>query len=699
MNHKFILLLLVNIQAFTFCLGNSVDSLLTLEEKKWIDQNKNNLRFAPDPNWIPVDYVDSEGVHLGITAELVKIIENKLDISFNLVYLNAWADGLHEMRNNQVDVMGSVQRTEERERYLNFTDPYIIIPIVILVRNNYSYEVSPEQINNMRLSAVRDYAYVEYVNNTYPGAETIEYEDNLTALVQTSLGNTDGVIIDLMSASALVEKHNIANLNIGKTLEYSLELRFASRKDLPELNSILQKTLASIDESQKQEIIGRWVNIQSIDPDNFLKRHYKYLIYFGILLLIVSIAIFYINYLLRKKVLQRTQELTREVHEKNIALEKARESDELKSSFLNNLSHEIRTPMNAIVGFSSLLQSKKLTNDQIDHYTSVIDSSADQLLKIVDDVLDMALIESRQVIINKEVFNLHNLMETLYDRFVLEANKIGIDLKLIMPSNKIMHLYSDQTKLRQVLTNILDNAFKFTSKGQIVFGYEVAGKNIRFFVKDTGFGIPENLHQKIFERFFKVEMPDNSFMVGSGLGLPISKSLTELLGGDVWVESSGKDGTELCFTIPINDEIAVAKSDRVHRQDHVQQSHEYDFSDITILIAEDDMYNQMYFEEILSQTNAWIIMAMNGKEAIDYINENPDIKIALLDIRMPGMDGLEVAREIRKKSRNIVLIAQTAYSQEQEREIAIQAGFDEFISKPINREEILRLIKYYITNN
>lgn len=130
---------------------------------------------------------------------------------------------------------------------------------------------------------------------------------------------------------------------------------------------------------------------------------------------------------------------------------------------------------------------------------------------------------------NNEVFNLHNLMETLYDQFVLDANKIGIDLKLIMPSNKIMHPYSDQTKLRQILTNLLDNAFKFTSKGQIVFGYEVAFKNIRFFVKDKGVGIPDNLHQKIFERFFKVEMPDNSFLVGSGLGLPISKNLTELL--------------------------------------------------------------------------------------------------------------------------------------------------------------------------
>jgi signal transduction histidine kinase/CheY-like chemotaxis protein len=694
MKKIFFFLLLINIMAFSVCFGNNPKLLLSTNEIEWLNEHKNNIRFAPDPNWMPVDYVDSEGVHQGIVAEMVKIIENKLDISFNLVYFNAWADGLHGMRTNEVDFMGSVQRTEERERYLNFTDPYIIMPIVILVRKNYSDKISSEQINKMQLAGVREYAYVEYINNTYPEAEIIEYDDNLTALLQTSIGNADGVIIDLMSASALIEKYNITNLMVGKTLEYSLQLRFATRKDMPILTSILDKVLGSIDESEKEQIIRKWVNIQTLDPDNFFEKYYKHFTYIGIFFLTVLVITLYINYSLKKKISEKTKNLQKEINEKNVAIKLAKQSDELKSAFLNNLSHEIRTPMNAIVGFSTLLRKKKLDDQQIEQFTLIIDDSAQQLLNIVDDVLDMAHIESKQVLIKKEVFDLQELMRSLYDRFLDEAYKKNIDLKLIVHEPEIIHLYSDKFKLRQVITNLLVNAFKFTFKGEIVFGYAVEEKNIRFFVKDTGIGIPKDLHEKIFERFYKIERKDFAFLVGSGLGLSISKGYVELLGGDIWLESSVEEGTELCFTIPY--EITRAKPDRIQKYDELGESQEYDFSNTTILVAEDDKYNQIYLEKILSDTNARVIMAMNGKEAINYVNENPEIKIALLDIKMPVMDGLEAAKEIRRKYKSVILIAQTAYSQDQEKELAIQAGFDVFLSKPIDRFKLLNMIKSYI---
>lgn len=378
------------------------------------------------------------------------------------------------------------------------------------------------------------------------------------------------------------------------------------------------------------------------------------------------------------------------------AKEKAEENNRLKSAFLNNLSHEIRTPMNAIVGFASLLRNREIESEQIEQYTSIIDDSAYQLLSIVDDILEMALIESKQVLVNKKVFNLDKLMGSLYDRFKNEASNRNIDFKLNVPVARNIHLYSDQTKLRQIIVNLLVNAFKFTIKGEIDFGCEIEGENIRFFVKDTGIGISNDLNEKIFDRFFKVEDQHNAFIAGCGLGLSISKGYVELLGGNIWVESSGRGWTEFCFTIPLSDEITVAKSDRIQKQDKLQTPHAFDFSNTTILIAEDEKYTQIYLEEILSETNARIILAINGKEAVDYINENPDIKIALLDIKMPGMDGLEAASRIKRKNKNVVLIAQTAYSQDQDREIAIKAGFDEFISKPIDRYELLKLIKSYI---
>jgi signal transduction histidine kinase len=687
---------IILIKSFALCSGNTPDLLLSNDEIRWLDETRHNIRFAPDPNWIPVDYVDSEGVHQGIVAELIKIIENKLDVSFNLVYFNAWADGLHGMRNNEVAVMGSVQRTEERERYLNFTDPYIIIPTVILVRKNYSDEINSKQINNMLLAGVRDYAYIEYVNKTYPGAEIIEYDDNLIALIQASLGNTDGVIIDLMSASALIEKYNITNLNIGTTLEYSLELRFASRKDLPELNSILQKTLAGIDEKQKQEIIGNWVNIQILGQGNFLSRNYKYFIYAAIFLLVSTLLILLISLSLKKQVYARTRELKNEVEQKNLALKRAAESDKLKTAFLNNLSHEIRTPMNGIVGFSTLLRDKKITREQIDQYTTIIDGSAYQLLNTVDDILEMAHIESNQVTIHTVHFDLKSLLDSIYDQYKYHVKEKNLEFILSIPENPIFGFYTDKTKLSLIISKLIDNSIKFTRKGKIEFGYKVSGEFLKFFVEDTGIGITYEMHERLFDRFFKIESTDSQFFGGSGLGLPISKGLVELLGGKIWFESTAERGSVFFFTIPMSENTEISGTDKKISQGEKQLFKEYDFSNITILIAEDDEFNQFYLQEIFTKTNAKIIMAVNGQEAVDSIISNPEISIALLDIKMPVMDGLKAARIIKGKYANLPLIAQTAYTQQHEKDAIFEAGFNEYISKPINQKELFRLIKTHI---
>ena len=696
MNRHVLISIIILFQSFALCFSNNSDLSLTIDEIRWLNENRENISFTPDPNWMPVDFVDSKGVHKGIVAELVKIIEKKLDLSFNLLYFNAWADGLHGMRNSEVDFMGSVQRTGERESFLNFTDPYIIIPTVILVRKNYSDEINSKQINKMLLAGVRDYAHVEYVNKTYPEAEIIEYDDNLIALMQASLGNTDGVIIDLMSASALIEKYNITNLNIGTTLEYSLELRFASRKDLPELNSILQKTLADIDESQKQEIIRNWVNIQILGSGSFLSRNFKYFIIAGILLLVITILILLISLSLKKQVYARTLELNNEVEQKNLALERAAESDKLKTAFLNNLSHEIRTPMNGIVGFSTLLRNKKITGEQIDQYTRIIDASAYQLLNIVDDILEMAHIESNQVSIHKQQFDLQSFLNSIYNQYKYQVKEKNLEFILSIPESPIFSLYTDKTKLGVIISKLIDNSLKFTPKGKIEFGYEVSGEFLKFFVEDTGIGVTNEMHERLFDRFYKIESMDSQFFGGSGLGLPISKGFTELLGGKIWFESNAEMGSVFFFTIPISEYTQIPGNDKRITQGEKQHPAKYDFSNLTILIAEDDEYNQFYLQEIFTRTNARIIMAANGQEAIDSIKSNPDIRIAVLDIKMPVMDGLKAARIIKGKYASLPLIAQTAYTQQHEKDAIFEAGFNDYISKPIDKKELFRLIKTHI---
>jgi signal transduction histidine kinase/ABC-type amino acid transport substrate-binding protein len=538
-------------QVLTHSYGNTLDSLLTADEIEWLKKNSHNIRFAPDPEWMPVDYVDSEGVHRGIVAELIGIIENKLGLTFNKLYYNPWSEALKAIENGKVDFLGSVQKTAKRDEFLNFTDPYISIPLVILVGNNHDLTLKANQINKMRLAAVRGYAYLDFVKSNYPEVEIIEYDDHLTTLIQTSLGNTDGVIIDLMTASALVEKYNITNLSIGASLDYTYELRFAINKDLPELSSILQKALADISGTQKHEIIGKWVHLEILISETKYPEIYKYLSYAVIILFFITIIIILINYSLKKKVAERTKELQCEIKEKEIALDRAKESDRLKTAFLNNLSHEIRTPMNGILGFSTLMRGKDLSADQIERYTTIIDCSANQLLNIVDDILEMAHIDSGQTKVKKGSSDLHSILNSLYDQFKNETDKKGIEFKLSTPAHSIMHLNTDKTKLNQIISNLLVNAIKFTEFGRIQFGYECSGEFLKFFVKDTGIGVPEDMKERVFDRFFKVDNSDNQLYSGNGLGLSISKGLVELLGGRIWFESNSDRESVFYFTIPV----------------------------------------------------------------------------------------------------------------------------------------------------
>ncbi|MGF1586794.1 MAG: ATP-binding protein [Bacteroidales bacterium] len=546
-----ITVLAIIIQVFSHSYGNTLDSLLTADEIEWLKKNSHNIRFAPDPEWMPVDYVDSEGVHRGIVSDLLVIIEKKLDLSFNKLYYNPWSEALKAIENGKVDFLGSVQMTGKREEFLNFTDPYISIPLVILVGNNHDETLKANQINKMRLAAVRDYAYLDFVKSNYPEVEIIEYDDHLTTLIQTSLGNTDGAIIDLMAASVLVEKYNITNLNVGTKLDYTWELRFAISKNLPELSSILQKTLADITETQKHEIIGKWVHLDILVSETKYPEIYKYLSYAVIILLFITIVIILINYSLKKKVEERTKELQCEIKEKEIALDRAKESDKLKTAFLNNLSHEIRTPMNGILGFSTLMRGKDLSEDQIERYTTIIDCSANQLLNIVDDILEMAHIDSGQTKVKKGSSDLHSILNSLYDQFKNETDKKGIEFKLSTPADAIMHLNTDKTKLNQIISNLLVNAIKFTEFGRIQFGYESSGEFLKFFVKDTGIGVPEDMKERVFDRFFKVDNSDNQLYSGNGLGLSISKGLVELLGGRIWFESNSDRESVFYFTIPV----------------------------------------------------------------------------------------------------------------------------------------------------
>ena len=379
---------------------------------------------------------------------------------------------------------------------------------------------------------------------------------------------------------------------------------------------------------------------------------------------------------------------------------KAEESDRLKTAFLHNISHEIRTPMNAIMGFTGFLSDRGIDENQKTHFIDVIQQSSHQLLSIIDDIVRIATIEAGQEKMSQNEVNLNNLIQFELDQFGSRAKEkaLGFECSMGLDDNRSVIL-ADETKLRQILSNLLVNAFKFTQSGYVHFGYQLKQGSIEFFVKDTGIGIPESMKESIFNRFSQVESSISRQYGGSGLGLSICKAYVELHGGKIWVDSIPEKGSSFLFTIPYKPATYSGKESApvVSQESSAILVNPGENIDFTILVAEDEDLNFMMVREMLKRLNVKVLRASNGQEAVDSVKEN-QVDLVLMDLKMPVMDGYEATRLIKEFKPTLTIIALTAYSLESDKEKALNSGCSDVIVKPINRENLYRRLEEYMSN-
>jgi len=373
--------------------------------------------------------------------------------------------------------------------------------------------------------------------------------------------------------------------------------------------------------------------------------------------------------------------------------EKAEESDRLKTAFLHNISHEIRTPLNSIVGFSRLITEPDLSLEDRENYADIINKSSDQLTSIIADIIHIATIEAGQVKIHEKEINVNAVCQLMFNQFSAIAQKQNVTLKFSTGlADDESRISTDESKLSQVLNNLISNAIKFTKEGTISFGYQVNGNNLQFFVEDTGIGIAPEMHQEIFKRFRQVESTATRQFGGSGLGLSISKANIELLGGQIWVESEIEKGSKFSFTIPHK---PILPTKPIQMEDMLSEQPPNNYSRLKILITEDEKDNYTYLSLILRNTGSEILHAKNGIEAVKICKENEDIDLILMDIKMPQMNGYEATKAIRALGSQVVIIAQTAYALEGDREKAMEAGCNDYITKPMRKEKLIEIIRRY----
>ncbi len=498
-----------------------------------------------------------------------------------------------------------------------------------------------------------------------------------------------------LMANRILNGENISDVNIISsestyTFDYDLLHQYHIRKrNLPENSKIINHPLEFITANRQQTI------------------------FFSIIFLLLVITIFilvgYIIYRKRKiKEIRRYNKSIELANERlQLAKERVEESDRLKSSFLANISHELRSPMNGIVGFSKLIMSSEdLDKETQTAYLNIIQESGMLLLNLVNDIIDLSKIEAKQLQVKYSEFKLAELIDEILSFFRSEKVNQGKDHISIIAEKEYdfrnISIYSDGSRIRQVLYNLLSNALKFTKKGSIKFGYYIETPSIVFFVKDTGIGLSQEEQELIFDMFRQADEKTSRMFGGAGIGLTISKGIVESLKGRIWVESQKEDihegiegGSTFYFTVPFN---PVSIHHKKEDLNSAKKTH-FEWPGNTILIVEDSIVSYQLLTKFLKSAKVSFVHASDGEQAVEICNRNQQIDLVLMDIQLPIMDGLEATRLIKEKMPELPIIAQTANALNDDKEKIIAAGCDDYISKPINRIELQGKIDQFLRSD
>jgi two-component system, NarL family, sensor histidine kinase EvgS len=655
--------------------------LLTDKEKRWLIDHP-EITYSSDPDYPPIEFLNGKGKHDGMSKDIITLLGKKMGLRFNLMAAKTWTEVLEMGQERRVDMWSSAAPTPQRLEYMNFTKPYIKLPAVIIVKKENEKLQTLDTMEGKKIAIASGYAVYDFITENHPELEIESVPNVLTGLRMVSLGLVDAMIENIAVAAFFIEQDGIANLRVGGKSGFAYNLAFASRADLPILNSILEKGLARITQEEIQDIYKTWMPQEEetwITVENLLVWVLASLLIFAIG------STFVWSLTLNKEVKQRTLELMG-------AKEEAEAANRAKSEFLSSMSHELRTPLNAVLGYTDLLRGMffgQLNEKQLS-YVSQISESGKHLLALINDLLDMTKIEAGKMHLQLESFPPQELFNASLQLLKPKFQEKQLEVKSTVDS-ALENMTGDLRKCKQIMLNLLSNAVKYTpEKGQIEILASKQNDHIRITVSDTGIGISKEDQTKIFSEFEQVNRVRDEALGGTGIGLALTRRLVELHGGEIGVDSDS-NGSTFWVTLPLKMLHPKDKSKKPN------QSAPLKTNSRRILVVEDNEVNLSMLLDMLYIHNHQVIVARNGQEAIDLAVAN-DPELILMDIRMPVMDGLEATRRLRnmKEFSKLPIIALTASVGDESREKCLEAGCSEHLAKPIESKELFETMGQYL---
>ena len=515
---------------------------LSEQQKEWIKEKDGDIDVLFGYTAPPLGFYNDDGKYVGMLPDFTSEIEALLDIKFRYKYFSTWDSIIQYAKKNDNFLIVGITETEERSRYMSFTNSFVKVPYVIIVNAKSSIKGINDLTKNHKICIPKSYSSIVFFKDNYPDVPVIEVDENIDGVNGVSSNEYDVMVINHMILSYLIDEYGITNIKIVGEIGCSDHYAAAVSKKNNKLARIIDLAVDDLEPQLRKSVYRNWVSMSGrVITDRLIKT---VLIISVIIVLVLGLSWLWVA-MLHKRVNAKTQEL-------KLAKDKAEENDRLKSTFLANMSHEIRTPMNGILGFAELLKTN--TSDRIDQdkYIDIIQESGDRLLNTVNNIVEISKIETGQVSPQYVEVNMDEEIAYNIRFFKPEAEKKG--LKLVFANDRVVKpliIKTDRLFIHSILTNLIKNAVKYTVKGSIEIGYQVSGNFVKCWVSDTGIGIPEDKKVTVFKRFDQGAVSNEYISQGVGLGLAIVESYIKMLGGHIWLESTLNRGSMFYFTLPI----------------------------------------------------------------------------------------------------------------------------------------------------